>query len=114
MSVVTGGHGGAGGAGGARSPHRPATITPLAQPPPPAPDAPKEGLVVLHIEPRLHEPLLDLSVKRPRADPYPHHAKPVSGRELSAWTEKKKRTTFEQIKFAILKFVNAVKTLSLL
>ncbi|XP_049879385.1 titin isoform X3 [Pectinophora gossypiella] len=49
------------------SPQRPATITPLAQPPP-APDALKEGVVVL-IEPRdRNEPLLDLSVKRPRLE----------------------------------------------
>ncbi|KAJ2942755.1 hypothetical protein O0L34_g14943 [Tuta absoluta] len=51
------------------SPQRPATITPLAQAP--AMDTPKEGVVVL-IEPReRQEPLLDLSVKRPRMEQPP-------------------------------------------
>ncbi|XP_063833286.1 nucleolar and coiled-body phosphoprotein 1-like [Ostrinia nubilalis] len=73
-----------------RSPHRPATITPLTQPQQSQQQQQqqsqqqqqqqqqqqKDGVVVLHIEPRA-EPLLDLSVKRPRHElAFPHPNKP--------------------------------------
>nr|QIQ19420.1 TATA box binding protein [Cydia pomonella] len=89
LSVVNSGHVSA----PPRSPNRPATITPLQ------PDAAKDGVVVLHIEPRDQrdqrerpEPLLDLSVKKPRHD----HAFPQPGKTVSISQPQYRNSDFQQ------------------